>query len=117
MIEARELKIGNWVSFEDHLIKQQRIVFLSEKADLSMVEPIPLTEDWLLRFGFDYVRGEEYHNKRINEGAFHLKRVGDAFNHWYFYHKDKMITTNIRFVHQLQNIFFAMKSEELELKE
>jgi len=87
-----------------------------DREEYRHFQEIPLTEDWLLRLGFDYVRGKEYHNRQINEGAYHVKEVGDAFNHWYLYHKDKMITTNIRFVHQLQNVYYCLSSEELTLK-
>ena len=79
-------------------------------------EPIPLTEDYLLKFGFNYIRNvNEYHNRKINEGAYYLKPVGDVYNHWYLYHKTKMITENIQHVHQLQNIYFALTGEELTI--
>ena len=125
-IEIKELRIGNIIRYRD-----ERDTIVSSLGDnfntshinksyyvgsdcLEEYEPIPLTKEWLLKFGFDYVRNtNEYHNRLINEGAYYLKPVGDAFNHWYLYHKKKMITTNIMYVHQLQNLYFALTNKEL----
>jgi hypothetical protein len=114
-MKTNELRIGNWVSFEDHLIKQQRIVFLSEKADLSMVEPIPLTEDWLLRFGFDSLGKFGF-----GIGKFHIENTNNLrgkFKHAWHYRVISRKIIAIYYVHQLQNLYFALRGEELELKE
>jgi hypothetical protein len=71
---------------------------------LSNFSPIPLTEEWLLNLGF--VKGLS--------GAFY---IGDCIFHISGYLSDKfddyMIKDNIKYVHQLQNIFFALTGEEL----
>lgn len=118
-MKSNELRIGNCV-FED-----ERLVILHDGFGIDHAhnfDPIELTEEWLLNFGFDNVRKNllichnEYHNNRINEGVYYVEPVGDAFNNWYLYHKVKMITSNIRYVHQLQNLYFALTGEELTLK-
>lgn len=128
-MKASELRSGNFIKLfkngKPHLEWYEldsHDIYKLDESNCEDVEPIPLTEEWLLKFGFDNVRKNmlvchnEYHNNRINEGAFYVEPVGDAFNHWYLYHKVKMITSNIRFVHQLQNLYFALCGEELELK-
>lgn len=126
-LEAKDLRIGNYFEVPKMpYLGLQKVQAITSKwingIDVNIISPIPLTEEHLIRFGFDNVRKNmlmchnEYHNNRINEGAFYVEPVGDAFNHWYLYHKVKMITSNIRYVHQLQNLYFALCGEELELK-
>lgn len=128
----KELRIGNYLLGKcvDELDERKEWweqYQIKDAEDLMGVkdgwdERIPLTEEHLIKFGFDNVRKNmlfchnEYHNRRINEGAYYVEPVGDAFNHWYLYHKVKMITSNIRYVHQLQNLYFALCGKELELK-
>jgi hypothetical protein len=72
-------------------------------------EGIPLTGEWLLKFGFDE-HAIGYYNKDFviflsyaNTGL-HQYRLRD-FN------------TIIKYVHQLQNLYFALTGEELTIKE
>lgn len=68
-------------------------------------EPIPLTEEWLLKLGFNkeecfyILKGvcleDEY------DGRYRLDGQSDCF---------------IKHVHQLQNLYFALTSVELEVK-
>lgn len=78
---------------------------------------IPITEEWLLKFGFekdeDYFSKESYH-LRIFEASPNRKA--------YFYSGNDHVSGGnldavIMFVHQLQNIYFALTGEELELNE
>jgi hypothetical protein len=83
-------------------------------------EPIPLTEEWLLKFGFnkDYKQG--YIGKDFSNLDFVLTELfvmgewqkGYAFQFsaggWSRYKE-------FNFVHELQDFYFAMTGEELEL--
>ena len=129
MLQPEELKINNLVSVNEIYRNEGDLLELNQNNFEALIIndtyrrifPIPLNEEWLFKMGFDNVRKNilmchnEYHNNRINEGAFYVEPVGDAFNHWYLYHKVKMITSNIRHVHQLQNLFYALNGEELTL--
>lgn len=82
-------------------------------------QPIPLTEEWLLKFGFHDCRMSsgltEIMVKEFStttQGVFKgeycvtlLGKIPHQLNH------------RIKYVHQLQNIFFALTGEELTLKE
>ena len=120
-MEANELRIGNYLNqnidnIPNHFIQFKVGEIVQGSEFLKTASPIPLTEEWLLKFGFDYIRNiNEYHNRKINEGAYYLKPVGDVYDHWYLYHKTKMITSNIQHVHQLQNLYFVLTGEELTL--
>lgn len=74
--------------------------------DLTSIKPIPLTEEWLLKFGFV------------------CKNVGYLCDN--FYIDDDFYICVLRFncedyikvssVHQLQNIYFTLTGKELEIK-
>ena len=71
-----------------------------------MFEPIPLTEEWLLGFGF----------KRTDTVGFLSNRKMGLFKgrgRWRVLHHN----TAVRYVHQLQNLYFALTGEELIRKE
>ena len=74
-------------------------VFSPQLEDL---KPIPLTEEWLLKFGF------RESNKYLFKYKLGLKKRGDN----YFYDN-----ISIKHVHQLQNLYFALTGEELTLKQ
>jgi hypothetical protein len=78
------------------------------------IEPIPLTEEWLLRFGF--IRdNKEILSLKENENEFIFFLEG---NHVII---DKQqgqqlsgISIDCEYVHQLQNLYFALTGKELE---
>jgi hypothetical protein len=83
---------------------------------LSDCEPIPLTEEWLKRFGFE-------------------KTIADDVNHHFDYYTDEKISAGnlwehdkgfchdydmggeIKHVHQLQNLYHALTGEELKINQ
>lgn len=78
-------------------------------------KPIPLTEEWLLKFGF---------KKRKNRHLFHwenkivISEYKDEFEN-FFYPKtgyDIRFSNEIKYVHQLQNLYFALTGTHLKLK-
>ena len=82
-------------------------------AYLEDYQPIPLTEEWLIKFGFK-------HSARMiwdipnTEYSFSL----DRFCLWdYTGDEGYLISTDLNYVHQLQNICFALTGEELKIKE
>lgn len=124
-MKANELRIGNSVHFSGEVIRVELIdtceVWFGERqeADLDECSGIPLTEEWLLKFGF-----EKNDNKSFSD-AFLFIMVGGSKLHinpdngvvWIV--RDGNIFNNpqlIRFVHQLQNLYFALTGEELEIK-
>jgi len=81
----------------------------------SILKPIPLTEEWLTKFGFteamyDYtVHTGEFYNNKIGL----LKIVGGDKYQLSMASKNLMVV--IEYVHQLQNLYFALTGEELTL--
>lgn len=108
MIQASELRIGNLV-FLKSLNKNYTIEcgFDIEKIeDGEDALPIPLTEEWLIKFGFEKI-GYEW---RLKQG-WHWISVDK--NSFYILGKQLGLLEN---VHQLQNLYFALTGEELEIK-
>ena len=75
---------------------------------------IPLTEEWLLKFGFENQQIElDYPDKLLINSA----TVGGKY---YFYLDDTDGSTfylnYIQYVHQLQNLYFILTGTELEIK-
>lgn len=118
-MKANELRIGNWVEFPNLLIKQQQIVYIdARKEDTSYIQPIPLTEEWLLKFGFSIINessaGKKYGyvvNSIFSSDLIIIcwkttKEIGKFFRS----------NLEIKYVHQLQNLYFALMGEELTLQ-
>lgn len=95
-------ELGNFVV---ELERQENNIFEDRYGQyVSYLEPIPLTEDWLIKFGFK--------DSQKTEG--HL-----LFN-WYSDHigikgmLGMVKPYKCRYVHQLQNLYFALTGEELQ---
>ena len=124
-MEANELRIGNLVGSynkgeEDRVltINAQNILVEAKanKQGYTRYRPIPLTEEWLLKFGFMKSKVSSQFDKEkltiqiANELEYHKKgRV--YFNSW------AILEESIKYVHQLQNLYFALTGEELTIKE
>ncbi len=110
-MKANELRIGNIIT---NTIDKE--VFPCQLGDIENIingwtsyEPIPLTEEWLNRFGFEKT-GNYKHTKRMFSVVLWITEA-DYFFHW------TEGNTRIQHVHELQNLYFDITGEELELKE
>ena len=116
MIAANELRIGNWANngFKDYQVSGATIWQLG--LEYATALPIPLTEEWLLRFGFknDPDGYDECMNGWSIRGGKWMLR-GDPKNGLYCIDND--FDHKIHYVHQLQNLFHSLSGEELTIKE
>ena len=78
------------------------------------VEPIPLTEEWLLKLGFKKTEWDNFNSYRLmignNDYTIVLYSDGNC-------EVGDIITCKIEYVHQLQNLYFALTGEELKQQE
>ena len=136
-MKANELRIGNWINclkiVDGDKIREISCwdfgTYLSTNPEY--YSPIPLTEEWLLKFGFEK---RDYNRYRLMfQGSFiQLHNVDESDGEPYtsdgnctdwvcFYalEGDEIITPLCypNYVHQLQNLYFALTGEELVLKE
>lgn len=106
-MQANELRIGNWVKLisKDKFYEISTGYDIDEGTESEDFQPIPFTEEWLLRLGFEQ-EGDFY---SLNyKGVYFSSLI--PFNEVVSqsYHE-----TTIEFVHQLQNFYFALCGEEL----
>lgn len=115
-MRTQEIRIGNYVfqngkttmveSIKSSLNDWSRINGLIYKS----CEPVPLTEEWLLKFGF--VKSTGWHDfEYFDKNGVHIYVCNDGNNEWFEYEME----FKVKSVHQLQNLYFALKNEELWL--
>jgi hypothetical protein len=144
LLKPSDLRIGNYVhvdGFGPTVVRlmtmfqgeyevyhnQSDVLSWSNSAKFDKVEPIPLTEEWLIRFGFK--KGLRSFFIGHTDFTYHLESKADAgftdggyfmgirYDDWdndpETIHK---FTYDIHYVHQLMNIYFSLTNSELEIK-
>ena len=123
-MNAKEIRIDNYL-FMDKDIVQVRTV--SEHGFnfglhgyaaniMDWWKPIPLTEEWLLKFGFMFEKN--HYGYSFPEHSDWLLEFNKANNKWWVrYGLEKIDCERLSYVHQLQNLVFALTGEELKLSE
>lgn len=119
---AQELRIGNWINDLTGYECQVRgttsngiwIHDVGGPGTEAAFSPIPLTPEWLERFGFEM---DDSLNQGILNGHWFLGNEVD-YKSWYLIRRDTnaIIKRHVTTVHQLQNLYFALTCQELELK-
>lgn len=76
-----------------------------------MFAPIPLTEDWLKKLGFEKILEADNVFTKIkpDEVYFNLYQYGNEFD---WVHREDTLSS-VKHVHQLQNLYFALAQKEL----
>lgn len=137
-MKVQELRIGNLVYGVSDRVEQ--ITLISEtkiitdlvkinapmEVDLTDISPIPLTEEWLIKFGF--VKEPLAYSINIDKFG-RGKKITISSDYLYIVDSEKQntIPTDIItiwnkdivkefYVHQLQNLYFTLTGEELKLK-
>jgi hypothetical protein len=107
-MKSEELRIGNWVS-GDIIVSLGNHKVISEDIDdfeykRIELKPIPLTEDWLVKFGL-FKKGDCF----IINHNFKIDFMGCV------YCKSDFIGVKCHYVHTFQNLYFALTNKELVL--
>ncbi|WP_214228615.1 hypothetical protein [Pedobacter sp. B4-66] len=119
MMKNNELRIGNIISKRGTVINVKPETILKISRYPLPYKPIQITVEWLLLLGFEKtyhsnVRtrfdlidnakiGYDFNNYGEIDGMIGFRYVGNYFGH-------------IQYVHQIQNLYFALTGEELEVK-
>jgi hypothetical protein len=122
-LKASELRIGNLVEYyiedsldprkawwEINIIDADDIKYLSENSDCEDYRPIPLTEEWLEKFGFEE---DETYISDQNPFLDYLKDELRISMPYFIFEYGDNGHPHIKHVHQLQNLYFALTGEEL----
>lgn len=114
-IKASELRIGNLVQMNGIYISVTHILPLWIEGDYSpfgyieydKLEPIELTEQVLLKCGFKF--------SGVVQSLGYFRLIYEDGGKLFFY-SHAMLQHEIKYLHQLQNLYFACTGLELEFK-
>jgi hypothetical protein len=118
-MKASELRIGNYHLYKivDVIDKRQEWwescktdihdLIILDKKECPNYAPIPLTEEWLLKLGFV----SNPYQDRYEKGRLHIEcdKTKGEICLWI----ESM--PHIKYIHQLQNLYFALTGEELTI--
>ncbi len=129
-LNTRDLRIGNLVVFESETCKITTIGkrkvgvsrrtengnFVETLTEISEIEPIPITEEWLLKLGFKEQNTEI--GSRFRKKNFYITKNTD----FDFYLKDVKSGIYIHFMkldffHELQNIWYCLNGKDLKIND
>ena len=112
-MKANELRLGNWVMFRNSetglfendlpIVEVQELLYIEDRT--FDVEPIPLTNEWLVKFGFN----------KSTENVFKILHTDNNFGFSVKLYSSYAFKEKIKSVHQLQNLYFALTGEELKI--
>lgn len=150
MIKANELRIGNYAALTEEA-KEDFSNIIGEKINdyfdvtffnsdgvdfdgfdftFDELKPIPLTEEWLIRFGFEKFSQSEMYGEdfvdthgwecEYKNGNLAMLKPSSRSNWGEKQNSFSVLGLSyvnlwIDYVHQLQNLYFALTNEELEL--
>ncbi|UPS92069.1 hypothetical protein [Bizionia sp. M204] len=123
-MKQNELRVGNYVSHPRKKIDTIKGVnsndhgyyatfdnthegYYFENEGFEQVSGIPITKEWLLKFGFKF-EAPFYRND-----TFQAKKDKDSFLVYQF----SDFLRRVYYVHQFQNLYFALTGQELEAVE
>ena len=156
-MEALDLRIGNILNWQiGKSILQGKVTSIStatividhksnfkttSEHDTYRLIPVPLTEEWLLKFGFKYQDRDVSHGNgkierfwskhwftggdnwwlEINLNPITKKSNGFFWLNWNIGGGNNFVhlphSCELKYVHQLQNLYYALTGEELTLKD
>ena len=125
-MKASELRIGNFIGYNSLLMKVSKISeddllveFAKEEIRLVVIpneeglHPIPLTEEWLLKFGFFKGADSSWCTEKLSKLWVFFIKCDIPFGGY-----DGDINIPLpQYVHQLQNLYFVLTGEELTIKQ
>ena len=126
-MEIKELRIGNIIKFsEDGTIFEVGSIetngftvqneYETTWIETECFEPIPLTEEWLLKLGFELKTNNSPQTfQKIGQYNFKVKKWKSNLSGVDLSGCNNL-GRKIKYVHQLQNLYFALTNQELTWK-
>lgn len=129
-MKAEDLRKGNLVKHHDWPmaltvvgIRENNTVVLEGTGvgylHTPYFEPIPLTEEWLLKGGFKK-KGDKFY---CEDGCIFVTKADNSTKSYWLYlgydsesGSEWKCINDIEFLHQLQNLYFALTNQELSFR-
>lgn len=109
---SSEIRVGNWVQIQATTTYETRVsgidIYDLERKEMALhgisMFGIPITENWLKRMGFDDISDYniDFDDKENNYDIFRITVTGS-----------RVWIASVTFVHQLQNLYFALTNTKL----
>jgi hypothetical protein len=133
MLKANDFRVGNKLFYnteeglEVTTIDWEDIKMASKNNDYfnKYYSPIPLTEEWLIKMGFEKIKNKDYMTLFLledDEKEFGRQRIDFWFGEDDFQAAELCRAgvcfkrVKMKFVHQMQNLTYALTNEELTIK-
>ncbi len=125
MLKANELRIGNYYMFADYEgivyrsiqeIKHNQFGLIGDcdGTNFEICKPIPLTQEWLVKFGFKNDNDPDYFYLELPSGfIIHFTPFSSGISTYDDGSQTNQLSIKLTYVHQLQNLYFALTGEEL----
>jgi hypothetical protein len=125
MIDAKELRIGNYV-YDDTtklvdtvwgIKPDRRNHVMVNDTEIESIKPIPLTEQWLIDFGFTTCDDSWFYSLELGDNLDSFKicalYTNEVLNGSFALLNCRACSVRFNHVHQLQNLYFALTGKEL----
>jgi hypothetical protein len=132
-MKANELRVGNWVKFEGNFYQINSINdndtvelmgggywHLPGRYHIRYIKPIKLTEKWLINANMKLVgKFSNQRYLRVKKHKFDISQITfspvERLVRLESGYKESILIPHIKYVHQLQNLYFALTGKELKL--
>jgi len=132
-MKAKNYRVGNLIDYGGYLkpceivtihsggnikVRPKNFSGPADETGVSKISPVPLSEELLLKFGF-----------KTDDSGLHYIEIPNLIDakmilYWapdlgvvYLYDEENDINVqSYKYLHEVQNVFFALSNEELELK-
>lgn len=142
MVGVRELRIGNYVAYTPIINRIRFPVnanYMNDKFFIHTLEfsetevcwydknpatekelpkfkyydisPIPITKEWLERLGFE----TDSYRQEFKKGVLNLDCEYTDRGEWMVFTTKREYVNDVKYIHQLQNLYYALTGEELAL--
>ena len=100
-----------WKKYDKANILEIGIEYPTAIVDLDRLSGIPITEKWLKDFGYIIIETNKCVEAFKNNFRYSIQQV-EGSNQWFWCDGDTVIT-NLEFIHELQDLYFALSREDL----
>jgi len=83
---------------------------------IKFIEPIELTEEWLIKFGFEFKKTDHANSYKFDNFRFNFVFDGKLKGNVFLNFGNLSFKNYINSIPKLQNLYFALTGEELTIK-